>query len=217
MQQEDIHQYRLSVKRWKAAARHAAGRIQLPDEVKAYYRDFGKFRDYYVAIELLENLPKRVKSIADIYIKTLKNEAIESNHLIEMPPSLPMPPPVSYSKIRSTIKTLQAFQINVKDAESIHTLRKHCKDILYIGEDKTLHAHLNLQDTDFIRFKKWSTELGDIHDLYMALSLCKNIRKKNHWKQIESIWLLEYLKARYTIQALRFAIHFNEIHHQGKK
>lgn len=216
MQQEDIHQYRLSVKRWKAAARHSAGKIQLPVEVKSYYHDSGKSRDYFVAIGILDHLPKRLKSIADLYIRELKNEAVGADLSNDTPPSIPMPPPVSYSKIRSTLKAIQSFQIHIHDAEALHSLRKYCKDVMYIGEDTTLHTHLNLQGADFIRFQKWSKALGDIHDFHTTICFCKGVRKRNHWKQPESNWLIEYLKSRYTMLAIRFALQFNA-YHQDKR
>jgi CHAD domain-containing protein len=210
MQHEDIHQYRLSVKRWKAAARHSAGKIRIPDEVKAYYQKSGEFRDYHISAEILENLPKRFKHIAALFVIALRDESNGNTDMLEAPPILIVPPPVSYTKVRATLKTIQTFQLNIQDAEALHSLRKYCKDLMYICEDHMMRTHLNLDDTLFSRLKKWSAELGEIHDLYTAHTLCKKICKKNNWKQPESFWLLEYLKAMYTLKAVRFAVHYTD-------
>lgn len=214
MQQEDIHQYRLSVKRWKAAGRHAPTHLALPDIVQNFYRNSGAGRDLFICSQILQKLPKRLRKISDIYLDPILLALNTHTDSIEpAPPIVPPLPPVAFAKVKATLQNIKEYPIDIHNANALHDLRKMCKDLVFLSQDESIAAAFQLDAVMIANYKKWSTELGDIHDLFICHQICRKLKKKNKWAQPESQWLLSYLKAQYLIQAILFAAHFSQKRH----
>jgi|GEM_PF-5570818 len=214
MQQEDIHQYRLSVKRWKAASRHAPTHLALPDIVQSFYRNSGARRDLFICSQILQKLPKRLHNIRDIYLNPILLALNTPADAVQpLPPIVPPSPPVSFAKVKTTLQNIHEYPIDIHNAHALHDLRKMCKDLVFLSQDESIATTFQLEAMMIANYKKWSTELGDIHDLFICHQICRKLKKKNKWTQPESQWLLSYLEAQYIIQAVRFAAHFSQKRH----
>jgi len=191
---EDIHRYRVEVKKLRALLRlinsNGNFHIKLSNQLKKAYHAFGNMRTLQIqlqrvidiATELNRPLPQTYMQLLRIDLqakKEIARDLVRNTHLRK-----------DLNNIQSAIRTAtnvmpSKFILDRADQlqrifdgacgtdESLHLLRKILKDILYtwpyITKNELIDLPVQLQDKETA--KDWAMVLGEYHDLCIAISL----------------------------------------------
>lgn len=185
---EDIHRFRVAVKRTKALMRFAAGErlLKLKKPLRQCYRLTGELRNWQLhelaTRDLCHQLQLTVPAnyICRIHrhqkqllanVRALRRKLLKNSDSFQVPH---LPHHTAEGAIQDYLKkvkrTLAALMVQTPGDEALHSIRRQLKDLQYnwriLHKYMLLYLPADLADLD--RVEQFTAALGDLHDLVVA-------------------------------------------------
>lgn len=217
---EDIHELRVEYKRSRAFLRllqHEpdAGKLQMPDAIKAVYRTAGEVRDIQLFLALIQGLPvagalpvfnsgwqKQLFSCKEALVKTIEEanfKKITASIKKELPGRLQESTIQQF--MHEKIAAIRIILLAAEEENDLHDIRKNLKDIVYNVRlfENDLQIPFPIQPfASETALSDMATHLGDFNDRCIALVMLQAHKDDNLPAQEQK--LLNELQANWQQQ-----------------
>ena len=224
---EDIHDFRITVKKLKAIIRlfngvsTRASACRFPKSLNKVYKTLGFMRECQIQKQKILKAAKETGSMEPlIYLNKINRKTeLFKQKVIRSIQSLPdvnkkrdqiindCSEEITDASITRYIQTkMNAIQLLLLnrpcDDEHMHEMRKKIKDIQYIFSGVAKNDHIDVSSSRLRTIQRVSAELGEFHDLCIAIVLLKK-ELKLHDKERDEQKILRKTKVNWLTEKKR--------------